>query len=103
MFSPDRQGLVIALRRVWIGTSGGLSKFAQPEFPVEELLPPVVLTSVAGSSRQWQPGDDPTLAYSSRSLSIQYAALAYEFGSAIRFRYRLAGFDQNWTETNERG
>jgi diguanylate cyclase (GGDEF)-like protein len=88
---------------VWIGTSAGLSKFAQPEFPIEEQQPPVVLTSVVGSSQQWQPSDDPTLAYSARSLSIQFAALAYESASSIRFRYRLAGYDQNWTETNERG
>jgi diguanylate cyclase (GGDEF)-like protein len=33
---------------------------------------------------------------------IQYAALAYEAGSALRFRYRLTGLDQNWTETSER-
>jgi diguanylate cyclase (GGDEF)-like protein len=88
---------------VWIGTSAGLSKFAQPEFPIEEQPPTVVLTSVAGSSREWQPSDYPTLAYSARSLSIQYAALAYEAVPSIRFRYRLAGFDQSWTETNERG
>jgi diguanylate cyclase (GGDEF)-like protein len=87
---------------VWIGTSAGLSKFAQPEFPIEAQPPPVVLTSVVGPSKQWQPSDDPTLDYSARSLSIQYAALAYESVASIRFRYRLAGFDQNWTETNER-
>jgi diguanylate cyclase (GGDEF)-like protein len=88
---------------VWIGTSAGLSKFAQPEFPIKDEPPPIVLTSIAGTSEKWQPGDSPVLHYSERSLSIQYAALAYEFQSSTRFRYRLAGFDQNWTETTDRG
>lgn len=87
---------------VWIGTSGGLSKFAQPDFPMAEQPPPVVLTSVADAAQRYQASDAPALAYASRSLLIQYAALAYEAGSALRFRYRLAGLDQNWTETSER-
>ncbi|MGA2534391.1 MAG: diguanylate cyclase [Terracidiphilus sp.] len=88
---------------VWIGTSGGLSKFAQPEFPVEEQPPPLVLTSITGTSKQWLASDNPTLDYSARALSIQYAALTYESLSTLRFRYRLVGSDQSWTETNERG
>jgi diguanylate cyclase (GGDEF)-like protein len=87
---------------VWIGTSAGLSKFAQPEFPIKEQPPLVVLTSIAGGTQNWQPGDVPALPYSQRSLSIQYAALSYESPSAMRFRYRLAGFEDKWTETGER-
>jgi diguanylate cyclase (GGDEF)-like protein len=87
---------------VWIGTSAGLSKFAQPEFPIKEQPPLVVLTAITGNSQKWQASDDPALPFSQRSLSIQYAALSYESTSAMRFRYRLAGFEDKWTETNER-
>ncbi len=87
---------------VWIGTSAGLSKFAQPEFSVHEQPPLVVLTSIAGGAQKWQTNDVPALPYSQRSLSIQYAALSYESASSMRFRYRLAGFEDKWTETNER-
>jgi diguanylate cyclase (GGDEF)-like protein len=88
---------------VWIGTSGGLSEFAQPEFPIREQPTPIVLTSIVSSAQKWQPGDVPALQYSQRSLSIQYAALSFESTSNMRFRYRLTGFEENkWTETNER-
>jgi diguanylate cyclase (GGDEF)-like protein len=87
---------------VWIGTSAGLSKFAQPDFAVKEQPPLVVLTSIQGGSQNWQASDSPALPFSERSLSIQYAALSYESPSAMRFRYRLAGFDDKWTETSER-
>jgi diguanylate cyclase (GGDEF)-like protein len=87
---------------VWIGTSAGLSKFAQPEFAVQKQSPLVVLTSITGNSQKWQADDEPALPFSQRSLSIQYAVLSFESASAMRFRYRLAGFDDKWTETNER-
>jgi len=87
---------------VWIGTSAGLSKFSQPEFSIKEQSPAVVLTTITGNLQKWQANDDPALPFSQRSLSIQYAALSYESASAMRFRYRLAGFEDKWTETNER-
>jgi diguanylate cyclase (GGDEF)-like protein len=87
---------------VWIGTSGGLSEFAQPEFPIREQSTPIVLTSITAGAQKWQAGDDPALKYSQRSLSIQYAALSFESASNMRFRYRLAGLEDKWTETNER-
>ena len=87
---------------VWIGTSAGLSKFAQPDFAIKEQSPAIVLTSIKGGSQNWQPNDSPAIPFSQRSLSIQYAALSYESPSAMRFRYRLAGFDDKWTETSER-
>ena len=39
---------------VWIGTSAGLSRFAQPEFTIKEQSPLVVLTSIASNSEKWQ-------------------------------------------------
>ena len=87
---------------VWIGTSAGLSRFAQPEFPISEQSPPIVLTSITGGTQKWQTNDEPALPYAQRSLSIQYAALSLESAAATRFRYRLAGFDDKWIETTER-
>ena len=87
---------------VWIGTSGGLSRYSQPEYPTFDWAPPIVLTSITGATGQWQPSDEPVLPYSKRSLTIQYAALTYEGGAAAHFRYRLAGMEQAWTETTDR-
>jgi diguanylate cyclase (GGDEF)-like protein len=87
---------------VWIGTSAGLSKFAHPEFPLKEQPPVVVLTSISGNSQKWQASDAPALQFSQRSLFIEYAALSYESASSMRFRYRLVGLDDKWTETKER-
>ena len=101
----DTDSLALAVDtddNVWIGTSAGLSKYAQPEFSLKEQPPLVVLTSISGNSQAWQSGDVPALPFSQRSLLIQYAALSYENASAMRFRYRLVGLDDKWTETSER-
>ena len=93
---------VDASDNVWIGTSGGLSRYSQPDFPPTDNSARIVLTSITGVTEQWQPGEEPVLPYASRSITIQYAALTYEAGSALRFRYRLNGFEPGWNETTER-
>ena len=93
---------VDAADAVWIGTSGGLSRYTQPEFTAFEWSAPIVLTSVASASKTWQAGDEPTLSYADRSLVLDYAVLSYEAGSGRRFHYRLQGHQQDWTETTER-
>ena len=101
----DTDGLALTVDaddNVWIGTSAGLSKFAQPEFEIKQQPPQVVLTSIAGNSQHFEASDVPALPFSQRSLFIQYAALSYESASAMRFRYRLEGLDDRWTETSER-
>ncbi|RXH54833.1 diguanylate cyclase/phosphodiesterase (GGDEF & EAL domains) with PAS/PAC sensor(s) [Granulicella sibirica] len=87
---------------VWVGTSGGMSRFRRADYPIPEVAPPVVLTSVRGVAREWQTGDRPVLPYSQRSLYIRYAGLSFEAEREVRFRYRLNGYDQAWNETNER-
>jgi PAS domain S-box-containing protein len=87
---------------VWIGTSGGLSRYSPPPYKIPASPPPVVLTTIEGVARQFQAGDQPVLAYSERSLTIRYTALSFESGSHVHFRYRLTGYENAWTETTER-
>jgi diguanylate cyclase (GGDEF)-like protein len=88
---------------VWVGTSGGLSRYTPPVHSVSDLAPPVVLTSIEAGSRQWEARDQPALPYSRRSLLIRYTSLSYKSETRIRFRYRLTGDENAWTETRERG
>ncbi len=87
---------------VWIGTSAGLSRYAQTGYSASEWLPPVVLTSIKGASREWQPGEEASLPYRKQSLTFQYAALTFEPGTGSHFRYRLTGLENEWNETSER-
>ena len=101
----DADGLAIHADRegnVWVGTSGGLSRYTPTPSPISVSPPPVVLTSIEGVSQEFQAGDQPALPYSQRSLFIRFAALSYESETRARFRYRLSGYENTWNETRER-
>jgi len=87
---------------VWVGTSGGLSRYTPSRFPQADTPPPIVLTEIDSPSGLWQPGDRPRLPFAQRSLFLRYSALSYAAESSLRFRYRLRGYQANWTETRER-
>jgi diguanylate cyclase (GGDEF)-like protein len=93
----DREG------NVWVGTSAGLSRYSPPRSRSADGPPPVVLTSIEGESRSWNPGDHPVLPFDQRSLFAQFAALNYAEEDHVRFRYRLLDYETRWKETTERG
>jgi diguanylate cyclase (GGDEF)-like protein len=87
---------------VWVGTSGGLSRFAPLHYTIPDPPPPIVLTSIQGGSQAFQPEDRPVLSHAQDSLLIQYSGLNYSSETRTRFRYRLTGYENVWNETLER-
>jgi diguanylate cyclase (GGDEF)-like protein len=85
---------------MWVGTSGGLSRYTPTTDSPPALPAPVLLTSIRGDTRDYEPTDQPTLPYLQRSLSFQFSALDYAEESRMRFRYRLLGNDDTWKETH---
>jgi ligand-binding sensor domain-containing protein len=63
--------------KVWIGTSGGLSRFAALQYNIPESPTPIVLTSIQGGSRTFQPDDRPVLSHAQDSLFIQFGGLNF--------------------------
>ena len=87
---------------VWIGTSGGLSRF-QPILRKEPNSPPeVVFTRLTMGNTDVSGLSEPSLAASSNSLLAQFAAPGARNQSAVLFRYRFKGAHALWTETTER-
>jgi diguanylate cyclase (GGDEF)-like protein len=90
-----------AAGNIWIGTSGGLSRYS-PTHSVSESSPQVVLTAIESASQKWDTDDHPTLPHAHRSLLIRFSSLSYQSETSTRFRYRLMGYENSWTETTER-
>ena len=91
------------------GFSGGVGFYPdQVEDP--SYVPPIVLTDfqLAGNSVAIGPQSplkrsityesDLTLSHSQSALSLTFAALNYFNAAANRYRYKLEGLDQQWTE-----
>jgi len=87
---------------VWIGTSGGLSRFKPrpregPEVPLEAVFTRLIMgqKDVTGQSNA-SPG------IHANSLVAHYSALNASRENSVLFRYRLEGANPAWTETTQR-
>jgi len=94
--SIDRDG------KVWIGTSGGLTRFAPLPYTIPAVPPPVVLTSIQDGAHEFHLGDHPALPHAESSLFIHFSELNFATEANARFRYRLLGYETDWHETRER-
>jgi diguanylate cyclase (GGDEF)-like protein len=83
---------------VWIGTSGGVSRYTRSHDAATAAAPRIVMTTARGLDRAYNLDTEPTLSYSSRALTLQYAALDFT-NPRIRFRYRVVGYENAWMET----
>jgi diguanylate cyclase (GGDEF)-like protein len=95
-FAEDAAGAI------WIGTSGGLSRFSprpstSPDAPLEVVFTRLIMgpTDVSGLH-------NPSLASSSNSLTARFSAPNAPRENGVTFRYRLKGADSGWTETAQR-
>ena len=87
---------------VWIGTSQGLSHFRPYTRPPQALPPPVVVTSYQFGGSETAPVDLSAVPFRRRFTTINFAALTFLDETAVRFRHRLIGLDENWVENGLR-
>ena len=87
---------------VWIGTSGGLSRFKPRPHLAPEVPPEVVFTEVVVGSTDVSGQRNPSFGIHSGSLIARYSAPNAPRESGTVFRYRLGGANSIWTETAQR-
>jgi signal transduction histidine kinase/ligand-binding sensor domain-containing protein/CheY-like chemotaxis protein len=87
---------------VWIGTRRGLSHFRPRLTPSPGVPPPVVFTSVALGTREFDAQAAPAVEYHQNAFVARFAALTFLEENAVQFRYRLAALESKWTETSRR-
>ncbi|MGO9229510.1 MAG: two-component regulator propeller domain-containing protein [Bryobacteraceae bacterium] len=89
---------------VWIGTSRGISHLRIPAagLPARPTGAPVLITSAALGGASVGLGERVSVPWSRRSLEIGFAALTFVNEDTVRFRYRIDGLEERWTETQSR-
>lgn len=86
---------------VWIGTSGGLSRFKPRSRPSIEAPIKVVFTKLAMGQTDVSTERNPSFTIHANSLVARYTALNVPGENGVLFRYQLAGSNSTWTETTQ--
>ncbi|MEJ5369229.1 MAG: two-component regulator propeller domain-containing protein [Bryobacteraceae bacterium] len=84
---------------VWIGTSGGLSRFREAAGKPSPGTPRTVLTSVRLGRRGFDPSTRAEVRHQDNTLTVRFAVLRFARPSAQRYLYRLVGLSEEWKET----
>jgi len=87
---------------IWIGTSGGLSRFKPLPRQAPDVPLKVVFTRLAVGQNDVSGSADPGFGIRSKPLIARYSALNASRQNEVVFRYRLGLADQGWTETDQR-
>ena len=98
--------------RLYFGSADGLVWFDPSAIKDDDYVPPVVLTNLQLANRPVPIGSESVLRQSitettkvellprDRVISLEFAALSYRAPWKNRYRYRLDGFDADWTEVD---
>ena len=87
---------------VWIGTSGGLSRFRQRPRHAALLPPQVFFTRLVMGRLDLSGQSNPSVGIQSNALTVRYTALNAPRESGVVFRYRLTPVRSAWKETTQR-
>ncbi len=88
--------------RLWFATLKGLAMADPAHIRLNAVPPKVVIEAVKSGRQTFAAVSGIMLAPAQRDLEFQYTALSFKNPSAIRFRYRLEGFDRGWVEAGAR-
>jgi signal transduction histidine kinase/streptogramin lyase len=95
----DRSVIADPLGRVWIGLSGGLA-VTDPRPPASDPAPVKVrVESMSVGGNQINLKDSSKIAAGTHSITFKYESTNLSAPERVRFRYRLDGSDQGWSDS----
>lgn len=93
-YTASREGLLL------VGGSRGLLVIDPPRFSPWTFAPQVVISELKVDGQTRAVGAQLQLGANVRGFSAEFAALDYTAPAALRYRYRLLGYDERWRETS---
>lgn len=89
--------------RIWFATTKGVAIVDPAHLRQNAVAPPVVIERFLVDTRDHLRDAAPLrLPFGHGSMSFDYAGLSFTAPSRVRYRYRLEGFDRQWTEAGSR-
>jgi diguanylate cyclase (GGDEF)-like protein len=90
---------------LYFGGVSGVNWFRPEDFPHNNYVPQVRITDVEVAGKKQaavlgSPGSKLDLAYNENTITLSFAAMDFHQPEKNRFRYRLVGESEGWTETS---
>ncbi len=95
-------GAMLPDGRLWLPTVDGIAVFDTAGDRSNPLPPPVSVEKVLVDGQLVDHRAELVLPAGARNLEIHYTALSFRAPERVRFRYRLAGFDDRWIDAGTR-
>jgi streptogramin lyase len=83
---------------LWVSAYPGVRRLRPVRFPVSTAPPPLYLTDVQVDSSHLSLGGEHELQADPAVITFRFAALSYSDERLVRYRYRLDGFDRQWSQ-----
>jgi signal transduction histidine kinase/CheY-like chemotaxis protein/ligand-binding sensor domain-containing protein len=87
---------------VWFATTAGVVRIDPARLQRNLLPPPVVVEAVTIDGRAMPANQPITVPPGSSELEIRYTAMSFVNAGAVRFKYKLEGFDKEWQDVGPR-
>lgn len=88
--------------RLWVCTQDGVAVIDPSRIRGNPVRPPVAIEQLVVDGRPMDTTSPSGIEFRGREVQINYTGLSLTVPERVRFRYRLEGLDQNWTEAGAR-
>jgi len=87
---------------LWFGTTNGVVMVDPARLRRNLLPPPVAIEHVLADGGEFDPGQAVRFGADADHLEFHYAGMSYVAPEAVRYRYRLEGYDEQWVDAGTR-
>jgi signal transduction histidine kinase/CheY-like chemotaxis protein/ligand-binding sensor domain-containing protein len=87
---------------VWFSTTAGVVRVDPAHLQHNALPPPVLIEAVTIDGKEMPADQASTIAPGSGDLEVRYTAISFVNANAVRFKYKLEGFDKDWLDVGPR-
>ncbi|HWI17157.1 MAG TPA: two-component regulator propeller domain-containing protein, partial [Vicinamibacterales bacterium] len=100
----DPSGLKARDGRLWFSTLAGIAVVDPRRMPLNTVPPPVAIEHAIldDTDRRLATGDSVEVPAGTRTIAFEYTAFSMLAPTQVRFRYRLANFDEAWHDAGTR-
>lgn len=84
--------------RMWLCSDRGLMYYSDDADALARKNPKIIINAVKVDSMLFDPRIDIFMSPGQYSLNFQYSGISLKNPTAVKYRFRLMGFDKNWSE-----